>query len=74
MEYRITCIFKAVTEDSVMVTHVGGVDAQGERWTMSVEEAAEQIAAGDRFLFEEKPLAGIDPLSKPLLKLPSCPS
>jgi ABC-type lipopolysaccharide export system ATPase subunit len=73
MEYRITCIFKAVTEDSFVVTHIGGVDAQGERWTMSVEEAAEQLAAGDRYLLDEKPLAGIDPESKQLLKLPSCP-
>ena len=73
MEYRITCINKAATEDSLMVTELGGVNAEGERWTMSVEEAAEAIAAGEKFLFEEKPLAGIDPLSKQLLKLPSCP-
>lgn len=73
MEYRITCIFKAVTEDSVMVTHIGGVDGQGERWTMSVDEAAEQLAAGDRFFLENAALATIDPGSKQLLKLPSCP-
>jgi len=73
MEYRITCILKAVTEDSMMVTDLGGIDAQGERWTMSVEEAAEAIAAGGRFLLGDSPLAAIDPGSKALLKLPSCP-
>lgn len=73
MEYRITCINKAVTEDSVAVTELGGIDAQGERWTMSVEEAAEAIAAGEKFLLEEKALGTIDPGSKELLKLPACP-
>jgi len=73
MEYRITCIQKAVTEDSVAVTELGGIDAQGERWAMSVEEAAEVIAAGARFLLGDSPLAEIDPGSKDLLKLPSCP-
>ena len=73
MEYQITCINKAVTDDSVMVTDLGGVDAEGERWTMSVEEAAEAIAAGSRFVLESSALEGIDPQSKQLLKLPSCP-
>jgi len=73
MEYRITCILKAVTEDSIMVTDLGGIDAQGERWTMSVEEAAEAISAGARFLLGDSPLATIDPGSKVLLKLPGCP-
>jgi len=73
MEYRITCIEKAVSEDSVMVTDLGGVDDAGERWTMSVEEAAEAMAAGDRFIFENSVLEAIDPESKQLLKLPSCP-
>ena len=73
MEYRITCILKAVTEDSIMVTDLGGIDPQGERWTMSVEEAAEAIVAGDRFVLGDSPLAAIDPASKALLKLPSCP-
>jgi ABC-type lipopolysaccharide export system ATPase subunit len=73
MEYRVTCIQKAATEDSVTVTDLGGFDDQGERWTMSVEEVAEAIAAGEKFLLEDKPLAGVDPLSKQLLKLPSCP-
>ena len=73
MEYRITCILKAVTEDSVSVTDLGGVNAEGERWTMSVEEAAEAIAAGDRFVLENSSLAAIEPESKQLLKLPACP-
>ena len=73
MEYRITCINKAVTEDSVAVTDLGGIDAQGERWTMSVEEAAEAIAAGEKFFLGDAPLAAIDAASKALLKLPSCP-
>jgi len=73
MEYRITCISKAVTEDSVAVTDLGGIDAQGERWTMSVEEAAEAIAAGERFFLEDSALDAIDPESKRLLKLPACP-
>jgi len=73
MEYRITCIEKAVSEDSVMVTDLGGVDDAGERWTMSVEEAAEAMAAGDRFIFENSVLEAIDPESKQLLKLPTCP-
>ena len=73
MEYRITCIQKAVTEDSVTVTDLGGVDAQGERWEMSVEEAAEAIAAGDKFILENAVLEGVDPASKQLLKLPTCP-
>ena len=73
MEYRITCIQKAVTEDSVAVTDLGGIDAQGERWEMSVEEAAEALAAGEKFLLENSELDGIDPASKQLLKLPSCP-
>jgi predicted RNase H-like HicB family nuclease len=73
MEYRITCINKAVTEDSVTVTDLGGVDAQGERWTMSVEEAAEAIAAGEKFVLENAILKAIDPESKQLLKLPTCP-
>lgn len=73
MEYRITCINKAVTEDSETVADVGGIDGQGERWTMSVEEVAEAIASGDRFLLENEPLGAIDPASKQLLKLPSCP-
>ena len=73
MQYRITCIYKAVTEDSIAVTHVGGVDAQGERWTMSVEEAAEAIAAGEKFVLENAILKAIDPESKELLRLPSCP-
>ena len=73
MEYRITCIQKAVTEDSVAVTDLGGIDDQGERWTMSVEEAADAITAGDRFLLDDRALAAIDPESKDLLKLPACP-
>lgn len=73
MEYRITCINKAVTEDSVAVTELGGIDAQGERWTMSVEEAAEAIAAGEKFFLEDSPLDSVDPESKRLLKLPACP-
>ena len=73
MEYRITCINKAATEDSLMVTELGGVDAQGERWTMSVEEAAEMIAAGEKFLLENSVLGAIDPESKELLRLQSCP-
>ncbi|HXU42088.1 MAG TPA: hypothetical protein VN675_07175 [Burkholderiales bacterium] len=73
MEYRITCINKAATEDSLMVTELGGVDAQGERWTMSVEEAAAAIAAGEKFVLENSILGAIDPESKQLLRLPSCP-
>jgi hypothetical protein len=73
MEYRITCILKAVTEDSMMVTDLGGIDAQGERWTMSVEEAAEAIVAGGKFFLENEVLDTIDSGSKKLLKLPSCP-
>ena len=73
MEYRITCINKAATEDSLMVTELGGVNAEGERWTMSVEEAAEAIAAGERFVLENSVLGAIDPESKQLLKLPTCP-
>jgi len=73
MEYRITCIEKAVSEDSVMVTDLGGVDDAGERWTMSVEEAAEAMAAGEKFLLENAELRAIDPESKQLLKLPTCP-
>ena len=74
MEYRITCIQKAVTEDSVMVTDVGGIDAQGERWTMSVEEAADLLSSGEGvFLLETGKLNAIEPESKQLLKLPSCP-
>ena len=73
MQYRITCILKAVTEDSVSVTDLGGVNAEGERWTMSVEEAAEAIAAGEKFVFENSILGAIDPESKELLRLPSCP-
>jgi hypothetical protein len=73
VEYRITCILKAVTEDSVMVTDLGGVNAEGERWTMSVEEAAEAIAAGDKFVLENSILRAIDPEAKELLRLPSCP-
>ena len=73
MEYRITCINKAATEDSLMVTELGGVDAQGERWTMSVEEAAEAIATGEKFILEDSILGAIDPESKELLRLPSCP-
>ena len=73
MEYRITCIQKAVTEDSVAVTDLGGIDGQGERWEMSVEEAAERIAAGETFSLDDASLDAIDPASKQLLKLPSCP-
>jgi len=73
MEYRITCINKAATEDSLMVTELGGVDAQGERWTMSVEEAAAAIAAGEKLVLENSILRAIDPESKELLRLPSCP-
>ena len=73
MEYRITCINKAATEDSLMVTELGGVDAQGERWTMTLEEAAEALAAGDKFLLENSLLETLDPESKQLLKLPACP-
>ncbi|HUQ25013.1 MAG TPA: hypothetical protein VM140_05030 [Burkholderiales bacterium] len=73
MEYRITCINKAATEDSLMVTELGGVNAEGERWTMSVEEAAEAMAAGDRFILDNTELRAIEPESKQLLKLPSCP-
>ena len=74
MEYRITCIDKAVTEDSVTVSDLGGVNAEGERWTMSVEEAAELLASGDGvFFLEAEKLQAIEPESKQLLKLPSCP-
>jgi hypothetical protein len=73
MEYRITCIQKAVTEDSVMVTDLGGIDGQGERWEMSVEEAAQALASGEKFVLENDALTAIDPASKQLLKLPSCP-
>ena len=73
MEYRITCINKAVTEDSETVAEVGGIDGAGERWTMTVEDAAEAIAAGEKFFLEDAALGGIDPQSKKLLKLPSCP-
>lgn len=73
MEYRITCINKAVTEDSELVTDLGGIDGQGERWEMSIEEAAEALAAGEKFLLENSALDAIDPASKQLLKLPSCP-
>ena len=73
MEYRITCINKAATEDSLMVTELGGVNAEGERWTMTLEEAAEALAAGERFLLENSPLETLDPESKQLLKLPACP-
>ena len=73
MEYRITCIGKAVSEDSETVTDVGGFDARGERWTMSVEEAAEMLAAGEKFILGNTELEGIDPGSKQLLRLPSCP-
>ena len=55
------------------VTELGGIDAHGERWTMSVEEAAEAIAAGEKFFLGDSALGAIDPLSKELLKLPSCP-
>jgi hypothetical protein len=72
MEYRITCIQKAVTEDSVMVTDLGGIDGQGERWEMSVEEAAQALASGEKFVLENDALTAIDPASKRLLKLPSC--
>ncbi len=73
MEYRITCINKAATEDSLMVTELGGIDAQGERWTMTVEEVAEAIAAGEKFVLENSILGAIDRESKELLRLPSCP-
>ena len=73
MAYRITCIQKAVTEDSVAVTDLGGIDGQGERWEMSIEEAAEAIAAGEKFLLDNDALDALDPASKKLLKLPSCP-
>ena len=73
MEYRITCIYKAVTEDSIAVTHVGGVDAQGERWKMALEEAGDAIAAGETFVLDDSPLRTIDPHSTQLLRLPSCP-
>ena len=73
MEYRITCINKAVTEDSETVTDLGGIDGQGERWTMSIEEAADAIAAGEKFVLEDAALDAINPASKKLLKLPSCP-
>jgi predicted RNase H-like HicB family nuclease len=73
MEYRITCIQKAVTEDSVAVTDLGGIDGQGERWEMSIEEAAEALAAGEKFLLENSELDAIEPASRKLLKLPSCP-
>ena len=73
MEYRITCIQKAVTEDSVLVTDLGGVNADGERWAMSVEEAAEAMAGGDRFFLGNTVLAAIEPESKALLDLPLCP-
>jgi hypothetical protein len=73
MEYRITCINKAVTEDSVTVADLGGVNAEGERWTMSVGEAAAAIAAGEKFVLENSTLGAIDPESKQLLRLPSCP-
>ena len=74
MEYRITCINKAATEDSLAVTELGGVDAQGERWTMSVEETAELMASGEcAFFLEDAKLTDIEPESKQLLKLPTCP-
>ena len=73
MEYHITCIYKAVSEDSIAVTHVGGVDAQGERWKMTLEEAGDAIAAGDRFLLEAEVLRALRPDAKELLRLPSCP-
>jgi len=37
------------------------------------EEAAEAMAAGDRFIFVNSVLEAIDPESKQLLKLPTCP-
>ncbi len=56
-----------------MVTELGGIDAQGERWTMSVEEAAGLMASGEGiFLLENAKLTGIEPESKQLLKLPTC--
>ena len=74
MQYRITCVFTAVTEDSAAVTHVGGIDAEGARWKMSVEEAAEAMAAREvEFLLEDAVLAAIDPESERLLRLPACP-
>jgi hypothetical protein len=73
VEYQITCINKVVTEDSVTVADLGGVNAEGERWTMSVEEAAEAMAAGERFILEKSVLEAIDPESKQLLRLPACP-
>ena len=73
MEYRITCVNKAVTEDSEAVADLGGIDALGERWEMSLEQAVEAIAAGDRFFLENEVLETIDSASKKLLKLPSCP-
>jgi hypothetical protein len=73
MEFRITCINKAVTEDSVLVTDLGGIDGQGERWEMSVEEAAELLSSGEVvFFLESEKLIAIEPESKQLLKLPSC--
>ena len=74
MEYRITCINKAVTEDSVAVADLGGVNAEGDRWTMSVDEAAELLSSGDGvFFLESEKLKAIEPESRRLLKLPSCP-
>jgi hypothetical protein len=74
MEYRITCIQKAVTEDSVAVTDLGGIDGQGERWEMSVDEAAELLSSGEGVFFvESEKLKTVEPESKQLLKLPSCP-
>ena len=74
MEYRITCIQKAVTEDSVAVTDLGGIDGQGERWEMSVDEAAELLSSGEGVFFvESEKLKAVEPDSKQLLKLPSCP-
>jgi hypothetical protein len=74
MRYRVTCVFRAVSEDGEAVTHLGGVDAAGERWTMSVEEAAEMMSSGEGiFLLEAEPLTGIEPESTRLLRLPSCP-
>jgi hypothetical protein len=73
MEYRITCIQKAVTEDSVAVTDLGGIDGQGERWEMSVDEAAELLSSGEGVFFvESEKLKAVEPDSKQLLKLPSC--
>ena len=49
---RIFCSRKKTTpSNSIEITHVGGVNASGERWNISVKDAIQRIQSGENSFF-----------------------